>query len=119
MFLGNRYLCTNIHSNQKELLDDIAKRLNIQTTDDWVKISITDFKRHGGGELIKVYGSILSCTSYTSILMLKGLQTVYHDQQVPFWNFKQKTDAWHDQANQKRFITHLASKVSRTLSLII
>jgi hypothetical protein len=46
--------------NQRRFLDDIGRKLNIQTWEDWYKIKVDDFEKIGGRRLLHKYkGSLV------------------------------------------------------------
>lgn len=50
-------------SHQKQLLDDIAIKLNIKKPSDWGKITLLQFIELGGGSVLTFYyhGSLFKC----------------------------------------------------------
>ena len=46
-------------SFQKEFMENLAKKLSIQSDTDWAKISIKKFKQEGGSGLLKYYNNSL------------------------------------------------------------
>ena len=41
--------------NQRKFLDELAKKLNISTTDDWYKVNALVFQKNGGSTLLQQY----------------------------------------------------------------
>jgi len=96
---------TVVNALHKATIDEIAKNLKIKNSVDWAKVSSNEFKKNGGADLFKEYGGVLD-----------AVQKLYPDQSFPFWSFKSSSskvpEAWKDEANQNRFITHLAEKLN-------
>jgi hypothetical protein len=58
-FLMRRNATINVFNNQRELFDEISKKLKIVDWKDWYKVHLSDVVNQGGRELLfKRYGGI-------------------------------------------------------------
>ncbi len=46
-------------SHQRSFLENLAKKLNVNSKEDWYKVTTSTLKQHGGSELLRVYKGAL------------------------------------------------------------
>ena len=85
------------------ILQDIGKKLNIQTLRDWLYVSHKDFRRHGGGNLLNIHkGSLFR--------LLKTTFTNYNWDEEIFERKRLPKGFWNSIENQRTFCDYFAQK---------
>jgi len=91
-------------ANHRIFMDDIAKKCNVNNREDWYNMTTKKIQHYGGSGLLTKYNGSL----------FKLLQNVYSDHNWDVRKFKLPQKYWHDLANQKSFLDHLAKKLNIT-----
>lgn len=88
-------------AEHQKKVDEIGKKLNVHTKEDWYSVSYKDFQNSPGGRsLTDHYGSFIGT-----------LQAVYPDYPWNIFSFqKVPTGFWSKKENQKAFLQYEACK---------
>ena len=88
--------------NQKNLMDEIYKKIGLKSVDDWLKISKTKFKLNGGENLLEIYAN-----NYENLL-----KKIYPNENLNFQNLKiNRNKFFQSIENQKKFMENLFIKL--------
>ncbi len=79
------YYSTNI----KKLFDDVAKKLQLKSYEDWYRIEKGQITTAVGGDVLKPYGNSL----------IRALMDVYPDEQWQLWEFSDLNRWDYDQVS--------------------
>ncbi len=86
-------------SKQRQLMDDIAKRLGIQNREDWYSVKAGQVLGAGGAALKMFFGDSL----------IQTLQSVYPEYDWKPWQFaKVYPDYWSEATHQRKFLDSLS-----------
>lgn len=82
-------------------LDEIAQSLNIQSSEDWYKVTVVEVEENGGKNLMKAYSGSLS----------RALSSLYPEVNWKPWMFLHTPPFfWKDKDNQKIFMEDIAKQ---------
>eukprot|EP01114_Cavostelium_apophysatum_P015052 TRINITY_DN4029_c1_g1_i1.p1 TRINITY_DN4029_c1_g1~~TRINITY_DN4029_c1_g1_i1.p1 ORF type:complete len:534 (-),score=127.16 TRINITY_DN4029_c1_g1_i1:1284-2885(-) len=86
-------------SNQREFMDQLAKKLNVQKWEDWYKVTYSDIVDNGGKVISRLYGHS----------HIKTITTVYPEHNWEYWKFNKVTGGyWLSLSNQRSFCDQVA-----------
>jgi hypothetical protein len=91
-------------SNSREFFDQLGRKLEYKTLDDFYHIGADNMKKFGGAALLE---------NYYKNSFIQALQDIYPQHKWLAWNVEQsvKMGFWDDKDNQKDFLNHLGTQL--------
>jgi hypothetical protein len=100
--------------NQRKFFLDAQKELNIQSPEDWYKVTTSQIAKLGGSGLLylrKNGYAYLQRTSHYKASLSKALATVFPKVDWKAWRFgRSPRGFWDSTENRKRFLKHLTGE---------
>jgi len=88
---------------QRRFFEELGKKLNIKSLEDWYNLTYKDLVKYGGGTILRQYANS----------PIRTLKTIYPDHNWEEWKFTQvPANFWKDMNNQRSFFESLAKKLN-------
>lgn len=97
-------------SHQRQFFDELAKKLEIKTYEDWYNVEQKNLQNMGGYGLLNRYNKSLirALTTGSRISSLFIIQIVYPDYPWQIWRFSRVSkNFWDSKTNQRDFFDSL------------